>query len=774
MCGRFGWKQGGWQLVGLLVVTLWLAACGSSNNTTPSTPVITTQPADVSVAVGDNASFSVTATGESPTYQWQDSVDDGANWSNITGATATSYSLTGVALSDSGHLFRVLVTAAGATVASSPAHLTVTAVADAPAITVQPTDQTVTELATASFSVTATGTSLQYQWQLSGDGGTSWSDIGGANSNNYTTPATALSDSGEQFRVQVSNGAGSVTSSTATLAVNAVATSNTAPAFTVLPTDLAVVVGAAATFSTSVTGTPTPSLQWQRSTNSGTSWTDIAGANSNNYTTPTAVIGDDGAQFRVVATNSAGSATSNAVTLTVAIAPSAPVFITQPADASVNAGSSAHFSAAASGTPTPTFQWQLSTDGGMSWNNINGATASGYDTPATVAGDSGRQYRAVASNSEAAVNSDAAVLTVSVELTATVHPVSAGDYHTCALKANGTASCWGSNANGQLGTGDTTDSLVPAAVTSLTGTVLAVAAGDAHSCALISDGSAACWGHNNFGQLGAGNTTDSTTPVAVSGLSNAVAISTGFNFSCALKADATVACWGLNGSGNLGDGTTTTRTAPVAVSGLTNAVAIATGFHHSCALKANGTVACWGENVHGELGDGSGTNRSTPVAASGLTNATAIATGDSHSCALRTDGTVVCWGDNSLGRLGDGTLTNRFTPTMVSGLSDVVAITAGGAFSCALKTDGTVACWGHNLYGQLGNGSTTEVFTTPVAVSGLSDATVLASGSWHSCALKADYAMVCWGLGGHGELGNNDVNLARTPEAVVGGAIFWQ
>jgi alpha-tubulin suppressor-like RCC1 family protein len=115
-------------------------------------------------------------------------------------------------------------------------------------------------------------------------------------------------------------------------------------------------------------------------------------------------------------------------------------------------------------------------------------------------------------------------------------------------------------------------------------------------------------------QLGDGTTTDRTTPVTVSGLSNAVAIAAGYEHTCTLLSDGTVKCWGYNGYGQLGDGTTTDRTTPVTVSGLSNALAIAADRWHTCALLSDGTVKCWGSNFHGQLGDeGTETNSYTPV-----------------------------------------------------------------------------------------------------------------------------------------------------------------
>lgn len=411
----------------LMAVAFLLTACSSGHHAPPPTPVITMQPADMSVVADGNAAFSVMATGESPVYQWQTSTDDGASWTNISGATATSYSLTGVAMGDSGHLFRVLVTAAGATVASSPARLTVTATAVAPAITVQPLGQTVTDPATATFSVTATGTALQYQWQLSSDGGSSWMDLSGATSASYTTPSLSAGSSGLQYRVQVSNTLGSVTSNAVVVIVNVPGTVYGAPFFYDQPYSQSVIAGSTATFSVSVGDLPTPSVQWQRSDDGGVSWADIAGASGNNYTTPATVAGDDGAQFRVIASNSEGSATSDAVTLTVTAA-SAPVFTTQPQNGSAAAGTEVIFTVVASGTPGPTYQWQESTDNGTSWSNIYGATNASLDVVVNRS-TSQKKYRAVASNSEGTAFSGAVMVEMPCELALVFSDQTASPYH---------------------------------------------------------------------------------------------------------------------------------------------------------------------------------------------------------------------------------------------------------------------------------------------------------------------------------------------------------
>ena len=261
-------------------------------------PSITTQPANATVTAGQTATFSVTASGTAPlTYQWRE------GGTNISGATSASYTTPATSSDNNGEQFSVVVTNSAGSVTSSDATLTVTTAAVAPNITAQPANQSVVAGATATFSVTASGTApLTYQWRKGG------TNISGATSASYTTPATSTANNGEQFSVVVTNSAGSKTSSNATLTVT---TAAVAPSISTQPANRSVAAGQTATFSVTASGTTPLSYQWRKG------GTNISGATSASYTLQNTTSSDNGAQFSVVVTNSAGSVTSSNATLTV-------------------------------------------------------------------------------------------------------------------------------------------------------------------------------------------------------------------------------------------------------------------------------------------------------------------------------------------------------------------------------------------------------------------------------------------------------------------------
>jgi hypothetical protein len=281
---------------------------------------------------------------------------------------------------------------AGCTGLTSPAGSGNTARALAPSIMAQPANQTVTAGQPATFTVTASGTApLSYQWRKNA------ANISGAIAASYTTPATSMADNSAKFDVVVSNSVNSVTSTQATLTVNA---APVAPSITTQPTNQTVTAGQTATFSVVATGTAPLAYQWRKNT------ANISGANSSSYTTPATTAADNTAKFDVIVSNSVNSVTSTQATVTVDAAAVAPSISTQPANQSVTAGQTATFSVVATGTAPLSYQWQ------KNGSDIPTATAASYTTPVTTTADSGTMFRVVVSNTVGSITSNSATVTV--------------------------------------------------------------------------------------------------------------------------------------------------------------------------------------------------------------------------------------------------------------------------------------------------------------------------------------------------------------------------
>jgi alpha-tubulin suppressor-like RCC1 family protein len=210
-----------------------------------------------------------------------------------------------------------------------------------------------------------------------------------------------------------------------------------------------------------------------------------------------------------------------------------------------------------------------------------------------------------------------------IGLTTGVLAVSAGSNYTCALVSNGGVKCWGINNNGELGDGTTTIRLTPTNVIGLTSGVTDFAAGYGATCAIL-NGGMKCWGTNLWGQLGDGTKTTQLIPVDVSNLTGGVmTIGVGYGAACAVMNGGALKCWGHNLYGQIGDGTTTDRLVPTDVYGLSSGVLeVSGGRYHTCALMNSGSVKCWGYNNHGQVGAGDYALQHylTPVAAVGLGN----------------------------------------------------------------------------------------------------------------------------------------------------------
>jgi len=349
---------------------------------------------------------------------------------------------------------------------------------------------------------------------------------------------------------------------------------------------------------------------------------------------------------------------------------------------------------------------------------------------------------------------------------------------------------WGDNTAGALGNGTIITQLSPIEVTG--GSILdpkeisSVDVGKSHTCA-IAESDLYCWGSNASGQLGTGDDfTDHHTPTLVAGMlagHQITAVSAGYKHTCAI-ADGTAYCWGSNSFGQLGNGTLVASSTPVKINanGALKDKAITSitaGYIHTCAI-ADGQAYCWGGDKEGQLGDGLATTyQSNPIAVntvSGLGSqlVDAITAGDYHSCATA-GGKAYCWGRNDHGQLGDNTHNNSSVPAPTISLPKVIAISAGGAATCAVtREEGSqqVVCWGSGSGGALGNGNIADSPPAPAKAKGkflntaVAAITMSASGG---CALEQNHPY-CWGNGdGSGKLGTGAQPISSTVPVPVDG-----
>jgi alpha-tubulin suppressor-like RCC1 family protein/streptogramin lyase len=762
-----------------------IVTSGANNITSPAgkltvqyAPVITTQPIAQVASPGYTATFQVAAQGDPATltYQWQVSTNGGTSWAAPTGgsgAGSAQFITWTLAPGDDGTLFRVQVSdGIGIPAISSPVVLVVPF---APIITTQPGNLSVASGATATFTVAAAGEPAPaYQWQVSINGGSTWSNVG-INAAAYTTPGTSSGNDGNLYRVAVSNALGAITSSSATLTVSY------APSITTQPTAQSVTAPNAATFTAAAAGDPAPTLQWQVSTNGGTSWTPIIGAYGPSYSTGATSFSNDGNLYQVVASNGVGSpAASNAVALTVAYV---PFFTTQPIAQSVAAPATATFTAAAQGDPAPSYQWYVSPDG-ETWTQVPGATNASVNITPTSAANNGTYYQVQASNPAGTATSASVGLTVGfapiVTVTAQDSRIAPGMNSTfsATVQANPapTSYQWqvaGVNQGTATSTyadltlnGITVSQPVNLIVTSTAGTsttpggpasvnVLspyagAFMAGGANHNLQLMGGNVYASGRNDLGQLGINSQSNALTFTEVQtfqypnfiSLANIVQVDAAGDHSLALDASNQVWWWGASsGSGVSRSPYAAAVTGLPEFNGTNNPVMLADNAASSFALLGDGTVYGW--PVGG-----------SPAQVTGLPFISAIAAADTDfndaPVLLALDNTGALWACES-----PYTSVNPFADysSTTSG-NGIVAIYAGkGPDLYGLDAAGNIWQWSqanwNNQPGQV---------TFASLANGSSKCVALAKGAGFLLGIGSDNTLWAAGANANGQLSQQDTN----------------
>lgn len=367
--------------------------------------------------------------------------------------------------------------------------------------------------------------------------------------------------------------------------------------------------------------------------------------------------------------------------------------------------------------------------------------------------------------------------------------ITTGAWHSCAIAARGSgagpelvvpqgpAFCWGHNDEGQVGAGEAVPSIVitqPVAVAAGLH-FFRLAAGRSHTCGIAADSTVYCWGGGIVGR-------GARAPERLSAELRLVAIVSGDAHVCALTSGGALYCWGANARGQLGDGTVEERPQAVRLEG-GPFITVAAGARHTCAAAANGATWCWGDNATGQLGTGAaGGAVLTPAPVAARVRFTALAAGGAHSCGLRSEvrtggKPAYCWGDNATGQVGVlAAETVLALPVEVSPTLAFRAIAAGAAHTCGIVHDLAFAegqagnnlgyCWGGNARGQLGTGAGAPIRqAVPDSVHFASELMGIAAGAAHTCAVSGHVAY-CWGDNTFGQLGTGSTASSPVPTLV--------
>lgn len=340
--------------------------------------------------------------------------------------------------------------------------------------------------------------------------------------------------------------------------------------------------------------------------------------------------------------------------------------------------------------------------------------------------------------------------------------IAAGANHSCAIRPDRTLVCWGANDSGQLGLGNKVPSFSPMKVDDQSWHQ--VTAGGNHTCAINTDGKLFCWGQNTYGQLGSSDQFNKSIPAQIGADRNWQNVSAGVDHTCAVKTDHTLWCWGSNQYGQLALGEINRVNEPKEIYLEQTWNTVSAGNHHTCAVQQNGSLKCWGENTSGQLGNGGSPSNAT---LGKDPQWTAVAVGGEHSCALKTDTSLWCWGHNSFGQLGNGISGKEPNniPQIVDKNEHWISVKLGKEHSCAMRIDGQLFCWGANFKGQL-NDSTVKTQNFPEEVLSGPSWRTAALGNLHTCALADDGTFRCWGDNENGQLGKGSPINRSTPASV--------
>ncbi len=348
--------------------------------------------------------------------------------------------------------------------------------------------------------------------------------------------------------------------------------------------------------------------------------------------------------------------------------------------------------------------------------------------------------------------------------------ISNGYHGACGITTAGVLKCWGLNDKYQVGDTTNTNRLVPTVIDSGT-TYSQVTRGIYSTCAITTAGVLKCWGFNLYGTIGDNTTTDVTVPaVTDSGTTYATLTNSLAYTMCAITTTGTLKCWGLGTAGQIGNGASATQLLPTIVNAGTLYSQVSSGQNTSCGITTTGVLKCWGADRNFNIGLSVNFNYTSPQIIHSGEAFSQVIVSDSKICALNNITNVLkCSGQRQMGQMGDGLLSQYHSFTAVPALDTYSTISLMGQYmSSGITAAGTLWTWGFgkSATDYPGDASAQEIVSSPIQVVVGSTFTKVAKGNRHTCAIRSDQKLYCWGYNTNGNIGDGTTVNRLLPVAV--------